>query len=490
MSSSQYERANYAVNSTPQFSMLSEDECDIILSSALEVLERTGADVESDAALRILTDGGAWAEGRRVHIPAHLAEWALRSAPSRIVVSDRNGNRCMHLEGQNVYYGPGPSTTYTIDPISGERRLPTKSDVVRAAIVADALPNISYAMDLGTISDVTPALSDLHAFQALVENTTKPIVHWAYGVEGCRGIIDMAAAVRGGADALQHNPYVVLYCESTPPLKHPGEAIDIAVFCAKANVPVIYTPCTFAGSVAPATMAGSLVIAVADFLVGLVAGQLTNAGAPFIMGGLITSMNMKSPIVSHGAAELSLLSAGLVAVAHRMGIPVLCAGGCSDAKIGDTQMAVEAAFSLLVAGLSGANLVQDLGYMESGTASSLELLTMDDEIVGMVKIILGGIAVDDDTMAVDVMDRVGPGGHYLADDHTMAHFRDFWRPTLIDRLRYDGWVEEGATSMGERIKKKVQVILADHKPEQLSSGVLQGIQAVVNKAESREATER
>jgi trimethylamine---corrinoid protein Co-methyltransferase len=371
--------------------------------------------------------------------------------------------------------------------VTGERRLPLKSDTVRAAIVADALPNISYAMDMGTISDVTPTLSDVHAFQALAENTTKPIIHWGFGVPQCQDIVEMAAAVRGGTDALQQNPYVVLYCESTPPLKHSAEAIDKAIFAAKSKVPVIYAPCTFSGSVAPATMAGSLVVAVADFLVGLLAGQLASPGASFIMGGLITTMQMKSSVVSHGAVELSLLSAGLTAVAHHMGIPMFCAGGCSDAKVSDTQMSLEAAFSLLVAGLCGANIVHGLGYMESGSTSSLELLALDDEIVGMVKTILGGIVVDDETMSVEVMDRVGPGGHYLADDHTMAHFRDFWRPTLIDRLRYDGWLEEGATTMGQRNQKKVQGIIADHTPAQLPADVLQKIQAVVDRAEARES---
>ncbi len=487
MSRSQFVRANYAVNSTPQFSMLSEDQCEIVLNSALEVLERTGADVQSAEARDILAKGGCWVDGDRVRVPSFLVEWAIAQAPSRVVVSDRNGKRAMHLEGNNVYFGPGFSTTYTLDPVTGERRLPLKSDVARAAVAVDGLPNISYAMDMGAISDVTPTLADVHAFQALVENTTKPIVHGGFGVAQCQDIVDIAAAVRGGVDALQQNPYVVLYCESTPPLKHSAAAIDMAIFAAKSKVPVIYAPCTFSGSVAPATMAGSLVVALADFLVGLVAGQLASPGASFVMGGLITTMQMKDSVVSHGAAELSLLSAGLTAVAHHMGIPMFCAAGGSDAKVSDSQMALEAAFSLLVAGLSGANVVHGLGCMESGTTSSLELLTIDDEIIGMVRTILNGIVVDDETMSVEVMDRVGPGGHYLADDHTMAHFREFWRPTLIDRLRYDGWVEEGATTMGQRSQKKLQAIIADHKPEALSADVLTEIKAVVDRAESRQS---
>ncbi|HWQ40737.1 MAG TPA: trimethylamine methyltransferase family protein [Desulfosporosinus sp.] len=488
MSRSQYVRANYQVNATPQLKVLSDDQCETIYNGALEVLERTGAEIHSEKALEIYRKGGCWVDGNRVRFPSHLVEWAVRSTPSRVAISDRNGKRSMFLEGQNVYYGPGPTTTYTIDPFTGERRRPKKSDTVRAAITIDALPNISFAMDNGTIMDVTPTLSDVHAFQALVENTTKPIIHWGFGVDQYQDIVDMAAAVAGGMEALQQNPFIILYSESSPPLRHSVEAIDKAIFAAEANIPVIYTPCTFSGGVAPATMAGSLVISVADFLVGLVAGQLVREGSSFIMGGLISTMDMSSSILSYGAAELSLLSAALTSVARYMKIPMFSTGGCSDSKVIDTQTGIEAAFSILIAGLSGANLIHDCNYMEYGATGSLEIMTMDDEIISMVKKILAGIEVDDENLAVDIIDQVGPGGHFLAEDHTMANFRKFWAPTLINRLRYDGWKAEGSKSMGQRVKEKTQDIINNHKPEKLPDNVLKEIQAIVDRAEAREAS--
>ena len=487
MSKSQYVRSNYQVNSTPQLKMLSDDQCETILNGALEALERTGAEIHSPEALEIFKKGGCWVEGNMVRFPSHLVEWAIRSAPSRIVISNQKGERTMFLEGQNVYYGPGPTNTYTLDPFTGERRRAKKSDTVRAAKVIDALPNIDFAMDCGTVMDVTPTLSDVHAFQAMLENTTKPIIHWGFGIDQYQDIIDMAAVVAGGMEALQRDPFILLYSESSPPLRHSSEAIDKAIFAAKNNVPIVYTPCTFAGGVAPATMAGTLVIAVADSLVGLVAGQLVRKGSGFVMGGLISTMDMSSTILSYGAAELSLLSAGLTSVARHMKIPMFSTGGCTDSKVIDTQMGIEAAFSILIAGLSGANLIHDCSYMEYGATSSLELMTMDDEIIGMVKKILGGVLVNDEQMAVDIIDKVGPGGHYLAEDHTMAHFRENWAPTLINRLRIDGWKAEGSKSMGQRAKEKCQDIINNHKPEQKSASVLAEIQAIVDRAEVREA---
>jgi len=487
LSRSQYVRSNYQVNSTPQLKMLSDDQCETVLNGALEVLERTGAEIHSPEALEIFRAGGCFVEGNMVRFPTHLVEWAIRSAPSRIVISNQKGERTMFLEGQNVYYGPGPTNTYTLDPFTGERRRPRKTDTVRAAKVIDALPNIDFAMDCGTVMDVTPTLSDVHSFQAMLENTNKPIIHWGFGIDQYQDIIDMAAAVVGGMDALQRDPFILLYSESSPPLRHSSEAIDKAIFAAKNNIPIVYTPCTFSGGVAPATMAGTLVIAVADSLVGLVAGQLVRKGSGFVMGGLISTMDMSSTILSYGAAELSLLSAGLTAVARHMNLPMFSTGGCTDSKVIDTQMGIEAAFSILIAGLSGANLIHDCSYMEYGATSSLELMTMDDEIIGMVKKILGGVLVNDEQMAVDIIDKVGPGGHYLAEDHTMAHFRENWAPTLINRLRIDGWKAEGGKSMGQRVKEKCQDIINNHQPEQKSASVLAEIQAIVDRAEAREA---
>lgn len=488
MAKSQYVRANYQVNATPRLQVLSEDQCEAIYLGALEVLERTGAEVHSEEALKIFRRGGCWVDGNRVRFPSRLVEWAVRTTPSRIVICDRNGKRTMFLEGQNVYYGPGPTNTYTLDPFTGERRRPAKSDTARAAIVADALPNIDYAMDNGTPRDVTPTLADVHAFQALVENTTKPIIHWGFGVEQYQDIVEMAAAVAGGMKELQRNPFIILYAESSPPLRHSAEAIDKAIFTAKADIPCIYTPCTFAGGVAPATLAGSLVISVADFLVGLVAGQLAREGAPFIMGGLISPMDMSSSILSYGAAELSLMSAALTNVARYMKIPMFSTAGCTDSKVIDAQMAIEAAFSILVAGLSGANLIHDCNYMEYGATGSLELMVMDDEIIGMVKRILRGIEVTDETLAVDVIDKVGPGGHFLGEEHTMKHFRsEFWWPRLMSRLRYDEWKMNGARTMGQRVKEKTQKLIDGHQPERLPDGTLRQIQAIVDRAEGREA---
>jgi trimethylamine--corrinoid protein Co-methyltransferase len=488
---SNYVKANYDVNQTINFRVLSDHQCEEIYLAALEVLEYTGAVIHSERTLEILKKGGCWVDGNHVKFPTKVVEAAVRTAPSRIAISDRNGKRAMFLESQNVYFGPGPSNTYMLDPETGERRRPRVADAARVAKLCDALPNIDYVMDSGTPMDVTPTLADVHSFNQMVRNTTKPIIHWGFDEDQYNDIIDMAEVIAGGPEELSKNPFFILYSEPSPPLRHSHEAIDKAVAAAKRDIPVIYVPVNFAGGTVPATMAGALVCSVADSLVGLVANQLVRPGSGFIMGGVITAMDMSSTICSYGAPELSLLSAALTNVARYIGIPMFSTGGCTDAKMIDAQWAAEAAFSNLLAGLSGASLVHDCNYMEYGNTGSMDLLTINDEIIGMVRRIMKGIKVDDYQMAVDIIDKVGPGGHFLGEQHTMENFRkEFWQPKLMNRLRYDEWKASGAKTMAQRVNERTREILANHEVEPLPKSVTDKLDAIIEKAEQREASKR
>lgn len=484
-----YVNSHYTVNDTIHASVLSDDQCREIVSGAIEVLERTGADVFDDKALKLFADNGCWVEGNRVRFPSGLTEWAIRTTPSRVVLADRDGNRKMFLEGSNSYFGPGPTNTYFIDPYTGERRKPVKSDKVNVAKVCDGLPNIDYVMDLGTPSDVTPNLADIHAFQAMLLNTSKPIVHWAFDTEQYQDIVDMCIAITGSLEKLQQNPFIALYSESSPPGLHSSEGIGKAMWVAEKGLPLVYTPCVMAGATAPATMAGTLVQALAESFVGMVAAQLIRKGTPFILGGVIAIMDMKSTILSYGSAEFHLLQGAMANLGQYIKVPVFGTAGCTDAKTLDGQAAIESSLSILMAASMGANLVHDVGYTEYGATGSLYQVVLGDEIIGMVKRMMRGIEVTDETLALDVIDNVGPGGHFLGERHTIENFKkETWFPTLIDRTRYDEWKMKGAVSMGDRIKEKTQQIINEHQPKALSTEVIEKINEIVAKAEAREAS--
>ncbi len=484
-----YTRSRYRVNDSPEFCLLSEGQRADIFYAALEILERTGARIYDEEVRDILSGAGCWLDGDRVRIPMGLSQWAVRTAPSRIALYDQKGNRKLLLGGNNTYYGPGPSNTYHRDPHTGERRRPVLEDKGIVARVCDALPNIDFVQDLGTPVGMTDTLADVYTFGELVKNTNKPIVHWGFDIDQYQDILDIAVCVAGSMEELQKRPFLALYSEPSSPLLHAQEAIGKAVFAGRHKVPVVYTPCVMAGATTPATLAGTIAMGIAESLVGIVVSQLVREGTPIIMGGVYAIMDMKTTVFSYGSPEFHTMQAGIAEVAGYMDIPVFGTAGCTDSHILDGQAGGEAAMSILMAALSGANLVHDLGYTGSGSTGSLEQLVMDDEIVGMVKRFMQGIKVEDETLALDVVDKVGPGGHFLGEKHTLDNFKkETWFPTLINRMRHDGWQKmAGGTSMGDRVREKLQQIIQDHKPEPLSDEKGQKIEEILARAEKREA---
>jgi len=487
-----YVRARYQVNQTPAFQMLTEDQRGEIYMAALEILQRTGAKIYDRESREILEKAGCWVDGELVRFPTGLTEWAVNCAPSKIVLYDRCGRVAMSLQEGNTYYGPGPTNTYHRDLYTGERRRPILADTENVGRVCDALTNIDYAMDLGTPTGVTESLADVYAFSALVKNTCKPIVHWGFDIEQYQDIVDIGVAVAGGLDKLQQKPFFCLYSEPSSPLLHSREAIAKAVFAAKNRIPIVYTPCVMLGATTPATLAGTIALGVAESLVGIVVSQLVREGSPIIMGGVYAIMDMKTTVFSYGSPEFHLLQAGIAEVARYMGLPVFGTAGCTDAHTMDGQAAGEAAMSILIAAQAGANLVHDVGYTGSGSCGSLEQLAMGDEIIAMVRRFMRGMVIDDETLALDVVDKVGPGGHFLGEDHTMKHFKsETWFPTLFNRMRYHAWKDEAkGSSLGERAKEKLHTILANHQVPALSEDVLQAIDQIIVRAEEREASKK
>jgi trimethylamine---corrinoid protein Co-methyltransferase len=252
------------------------------------------------------------------------------------------------------------------------------------------------------------------------------------------------------------------------------------------GIPAIYTPCPLCGGTAPVTLAGGMVQCLAEFLVGAVLGQLKRKGAKLIMGGVTSAMDMATGILSYGAPELALISAGMTDVAKWLGLPMFSTAGCSDSKVLDQQAAIEAAMSVTIAALSGANLVHDVGFLESALLGSYDMLVMSDEVIGMAKHILGGISVTPETLAVDVIERVGPGGHFLAQEHTRKYFRSqFWAPTLMNRQMRRAWEAAGSKTMADRIRAKIVDLLAKHEPMPIPAEVEGRLWEIIAEADAR-----
>ena len=473
-------RSNMLVQKTPNLKFLSNDQLELIHLKTLEVLEHTGVEILHKESLDLLYPAGAIIEGSLVRIPEFLVKRALSTAPSRIVMTNRDGERVMYLESSNSYFGTGSGCPYTIDAYSGLRRLTHKQDVANAAKVCDQLSNIDFVMSMGLARSEKPEVGYIHEFDAMVRNTKKPIIMSAFDGKNVANIIKMAEIVMGGPEELRKKPIMAVYSEATSPLRHDDDAIGKMLVCAENWVPIIHTIGLMAGATAPVTLAGALVQGNAELLSALVIHQLKKPGAPFLYGGTITAIDMKTMAHPYGAPEFHKLSSALTEMGSFYKLPVFSTGGCSDAKTFDQQASSEATYSLLLASLSGGNLIHDIGYIDSGLTSSLSQIVFSDEIIELIKHITNGIPTEEDDLALDAINRVGPGGHYLGDEHTVQNFRKIYSPKLFTRHSYSNWEKTGKQTLDQIVSDKVMKILKEHKVDQLNSITISSLDEAIS----------
>ena len=472
----------------PKMSVVSKEEIDYFYSGALDVLERIGVRVLHPEALDLLKEAGATVGSESlVKIRSTLVEKALRSAPKRLTIYDREGKPAMVLGGantggMNTYYGTGSDLKNTYDPYTGELRATVARDIANMAKMVDYLPNLEFLMSHGIPSDCPLDRVYRTEFLEMVKNSTKPIVFTSDNGSDSQRIIEMAAVIAGGTDRLREKPFVINYSQPTSPLQHSLDALGKVFACAEAGIPVAYPPGMIPGATAPATMAGAITQSIAESLSVLVIHQLKREGAPLILCGAHGWLDMTSAINVYAAPGRLMTQAALTAFYQHFGIPTWGFGGCTDAQVFDQQAGMEFAMLNLWASLCGVNLAHDTAYMGSGMIGCLRSLVYNDEIIGYVRHILcRGVIVNRETQAIDVLDRVGPGGHFMMDEHTLRHFREeLWRPTLSNRDRHEAWKEKGAKTVGEKADEKVREILDKHNPKSLPQDTLNELERMRN----------
>ena len=293
----------------------------------------------------------------------------------------------------------------------------------------------------------------------------------------------MAETVAGGADRLQCSPNVACYINVTSALRHNAEAVQKLLFLAEKQLPFVYFPAVHRGMTGPMTQAGAAALVNAGQLAGLVLSQLKQEGAPIIRGAQDgSSLDMRTMVQAY-ASEYKRAAA--LDLAHYYQAPTFGWGGTTDSKVLDQQAGIEIALTLFLETLGGANIIHDLGYMESGLTGSLELLAMCDEVVGWLKGAMRGLEINEETLALDLIDEIGPDGHYLQTEHTLRHFRDDWYPRLLDRQRFEDWKGNGQQTMRERAKELVEEILDTREAESLPDEMLEQVKAVRRRAEEK-----
>jgi trimethylamine---corrinoid protein Co-methyltransferase len=464
----------------PQFSMLDQAGCDRIHQASLEILRRTGVRVHHEATVAGLAEAGAVVgDGNLVKFPPDLVEWALGRAPSRLVLCRRGGDQvAVELAGRNVSFGPGSDCPNYLDPRSGRRKF-TAADVVACVRLCDALPQIGFVMSMGIPSDVEAERQYRTQFDLLISNSSKPIVFVANDRADCEAIVAMATAVAGSLELLQLNPTLLLYSEPTTPLVHSRTATEKLLYMAEQRLPVVHSPAPMMGGTAPITLAGGIALGNAEVLSSLVMHQLAREGAPFVYGTGLHHLDMRTTISIYGAPEFQLARVLVAEMGRYYRLPTWGYAGCSDSLLMDAQAAADATYQARDALLTGTNLVHDIGYLEAGLTTSPELIVFTAEMIEMHRRFMQGVSLDAESLALEVIHQVGPGGDFVSTDHTLTHFREFWYPTLFERRRRSQWEAAGSRSLGDRLREKTIALLESHQPESLSDDIQGEIDAIL-----------
>lgn len=456
----------------PRMTMLSREDCLRLHRASLQILQRTGVRVFHDGARTLLREAGAHISDDLVKLPPSLVEWALTTVPGPFNLYRRGTDEvAVKLDGKAVYFGPGSDTLRYLDPRSGERRDFQLADLVDIMHVCDGLPEIGFVMSAGIPRDVPDDRFYRHQFATMLRHTTKPIVFVCDDLADIEAIYGMATAVAGGEDRLAKYPNLLLYSEPSTPLQHSDSATDKLLFCARHRIPITHSPAPMMGGTAPVTLAGAVALGNAELLSSLVMHQLTQPGAPFLYGHGVHHLDMKEMVSVYGAPEFQLARVMAAEMGRFYGMPVWGYAAHSDSKVVDAQAAVSAQFSVQVALMAGTNLNHDVGYLESGVAISPEMMVLTDEIISQTRRFVAGVRLDDEALALDVIDAVGPGGQFLDHEHTLTHWRELWVPQIFDRQRLDKWQQDGAKDTKARLRDKTIALMETHRPEPLPASV-------------------
>ena len=442
------------------------------LARALDVLERGGCRVDRASQVALL--------------PEQVVRAALQAAPKAPLLAARDPRCDIILDGSACHLSNDGCGVRVIDPHSGELRPSTKADVADSARFVDAMPQVSfYWGPVVTAEDVPLATRPLHEAEAIFANTSK---HFqavdVVGEEMTRRVIEMARVVAGGDAELRRRPIMSLIACPIDPLSNEAVSLEAALVCAEAGVPVGFLSLTLACASAPATMAGNLVVNLAAVLAGIVLLQLVYPGAPVFLAGAPSVMDLKTGGYTGGSPEDYVLAAAATQLAHHFGFAMNMGTMATGAKEPGWQAAVDDALSTFASVGAGAEMMSGCGLLDGSKTLSYAHLLMEAEIYGIVQKTAGGIEVSDETLALDVIRKVGPNGTYLAEKHTRAHMGEIWRPGVWNRTPYEAWLASGRKGALEQAEERAREILCTHAPDPLPDDVRAELRRLVELAET------
>jgi trimethylamine--corrinoid protein Co-methyltransferase len=463
--------------------LLNED-LEKLHQATINVLEKTGIQIEDEQSLKFLEESGAKVDfkKKRVFLHEYLIKEALTKAPRIVKIYSRDNKFNLSFGSNRTYSHTPEGALYVIE--NHELINATLNHLKKMAILVDALDGIDFFIPNVIPNDVNPNIAPVYMFKTALENTTKVIGPFGHEVKHAKYIIKMSSIIRGGLEELKKNPLSFGMVVPTDPLFYSKESLENLRYYAKLGLPIFFCSMPLSSGTAPATLAGTIVVQNAVLLAGITMAQLINPKIGCIYAPRATLLDQKKGIVATGAPEMGLMGAALTQLVRELyNLPVDAGWAVSDSVFSDSRVGYEKMMTILLCLLAGANSISGLGSLGSGKIASFAQLVIDNEAFKMALRVIRGIKVNEETLALNVINEVGPGGQFLSKRHTLTYVKEeHFIPELFVRESIEKWIKERRTILEEAQKKAIE-ILNVHEPEHLSTEYMRELEGVVKEAE-------
>ena len=449
----------------PYYQPLPPENVEQIDRTGRQILEHVGIRINDSTFLNTLEIAGAQVDyaNQRVRFRGDWLDEVLGRAPSRFTLYSRDSQNDLDLGAGKVYFANGGRVFRILDMGTGGYRLTMLRDVANTATLVDNLDYIRFYIIACQVHDLEPQNYHLNDFFHAFNHTTKHVMGGCDTLKGVNQMWELASLIAGGEDRLRGKPFVSVITNPISPLSIEANTLSILNFCATHGIPAICAAAPIAGATSPATLAGSLSQMHAEALAGAAITQVFAPGAKVLYGAVPMTMDLRNMELAAGSVEMTMMNAAAVQLARCYHLPIYASGGLTEAKRPDIQAGIEEGFSNLLVAMAGADCVHlAAGLLDSGNSISYEQYVIDNEIIGMIHRILRGITVNKETLGFNVIDKVGPGGHYITEEHTVEHMmNEFFYPDLSVRCNFDIWEERGRPDMLSRANNIVQNTLRE-----------------------------
>lgn len=384
------------------------------------------------------------------------------------------------MDGNHVFVGTDGCGVQVIDLESGQPRRSRLQDVADIARVADYVEEVGFHWVAVSAQDQPPESRGLHELLAVWQNSTKHVqTESVYAsVAEARAAVEMAAAIAGGREALRERPILSIMQCTAPPLGHDGGSLEAGLIAAEVGLPVGFMTMTSCASTAPVTLAGNLVVGNAEVISALALMELAYPGAPIYYAAAQTTMDLRTGGYTGGGPEDYLFGAATNILADFYNVPLSMGSFATGAKEPNWQAGIDNSLSTFMASVVMSDMLLGVGLLHGSRIWSFEQMLMDCEIFDIIHQLMQGIVVDEESLALDVIAAVGPGGNFLKQKHTKKNMRQLWLPKYFDRRPYEVWEQEqdGARDWA---RAEAQRILATHQPEPLEPKLAEELRRII-----------